>query len=582
MFAVVPFEDRLALLVRVVAVAAVLPACKGRSSHRTAPQADSAAQPAKERRAEFEIYAFAEVVGTIAPCGCTTEPLGGVQFAFGTIEASGRPKQRLVLEPGSFLFPHRGGPLWPEDEAGWEQAHQRAAVLQGRFSALGDHLVSGIGPSDLGSPQGREALDRYPMPRVAANVPGLGFSAHAIVPLESEGLTWRVGVTTVVDPSLPGAEALGTIDAPAPVLASTLAAMREAGSQLSIVLAHGRRPFAERLAQDVEGIDVVVVGVPEGVETERLGSPPVHQGSTLVLEPGTQLQTLSVLRLSVRADLAAVPSPAEWTLAPSVEALQQELTRLQERLAKFEADPSADAAYLGTLRKERDRLTAALRGESAVGPVTATLEQRKVTCRLPVDAPGARALATYEAGVAAQNEQRFRGVKAPAPAPGKPGYTGTQGCVDCHAEAVEFWETTRHAAAYATLVDGNKQYDLTCVGCHVTGYREPGGSEVVENAGLRDVQCEVCHGPGSLHVEDAGEDLSLIERDAPAQLCATECHTPEHSDTFEYEAYLRDILGPGHGEAKRQQLGAGPTGRALREAGLAAAGGSCKEKMMAH
>ena len=57
------------------------------------------------------------------------------------------------------------------------------------------------------------------------------------------------------------------------------------------------------------------------------------------------------------------------------------------------------------------------------------------------------------------------------------------------------------------------------------------------------------------------------------------CHTPEHSDTFDYEAYLRDILGPGHGEKAREKLGEGPTGHELRQAGLKKAGGACKKMM---
>jgi cytochrome c2 len=55
------------------------------------------------------------------------------------------------------------------------------------------------------------------------------------------------------------------------------------------------------------------------------------------------------------------------------------------------------------------------------------------------------------------------------------------------------------------------------------------------------------------------------------------CHTPEHSDTFQFEPYLRDVVGKGHGEARRTALGDGPTGRELRAAGLAKAGGACKK-----
>ena len=111
----------------------------------------------------------------------------------------------------------------------------------------------------------------------------------------------------------------------------------------------------------------------------------------------------------------------------------------------------------------------------------------------------------------------------------------------------------------------------------MTGFREPGGSEVVENEGLKDVQCEVCHGPGSLHAEDPENSLTgKIEPDSPPEICLT-CHTPEHSDTFDYEAYMRDIVGPGHGKVRRESLGDGPTGAELRAAGLAKAGGSCKK-----
>jgi hypothetical protein len=87
----------------------------------------------------------------------------------------------------------------------------------------------------------------------------------------------------------------------------------------------------------------------------------------------------------------------------------------------------------------------------------------------------------------------------------------------------------------------------------------------------------VCHGPGSLHVADGGADTKLIQLVPTADLCAGECHTAEHSDTFDYVPYLRDVLGKGHGEAARAKLGDGPTGAELRAAGLAKAGGACKK-----
>src|SRR5690349_7156829 len=51
--------------------------------------ADSGTPEPAERieRYEIDLFAFGRQLGTIAPCGCTTEPLGGLQFAFGYIDA---------------------------------------------------------------------------------------------------------------------------------------------------------------------------------------------------------------------------------------------------------------------------------------------------------------------------------------------------------------------------------------------------------------------------------------------------------------------------------------------------------------
>ena len=156
---------------------------------------------------------------------------------------------------------------------------------------------------------------------------------------------------------------------------------------------------------------------------------------------------------------------------------------------------------------------------------------------------------------------------------GAPTYVGMDKCEDCHDDAVKFWKKTVHAQAWQTLVDRGQQFDYECIGCHVTGFDKPGGTNLAHNEGLRDVQCEVCHGPASIHVAKGGEEKPLaVRRNPPQDYCASQCHTHEHSDTFQYEAYLRDIVGPGHGEDLRKKLGDGPTGHELRKAALDKAG----------
>jgi hypothetical protein len=67
-------------------------------------------------------------------------------------------------------------------------------------------------------------------------------------------------------------------------------------------------------------------------------------------------------------------------------------------------------------------------------------------------------------------------------------------------------------------------------------------------------------------VEKKGREKPVaIRTKTPESVCAR-CHNETHSDTFEYKAYLRDIIGPGHGEDAYDDLGPGPTAHELRQA----------------
>lgn len=543
-------------------------------------QADTQAQGSPERSERFEIdlYALGRQLGTIAPCGCTTDPLGGLQYAFGYIHETSELGLRLVLEPGSFLYPDPLGPEAPIDEAAWSQAEQRASLLHRRFSTL-DGLVSGLGPTDFASSAGAEALTRYPLPRVLANASDRPEGVASIRTIElGHGLV--ASVTSVVEPELGSASTAWAPGFPAtsdPLAALKLLQPELAKADLSVVMVHGSRKLAETIARELD-VDVVVMGgIQANPERSRMGSPAVQLGHAWLLEPGDRAQTIAHLTLSIDRSVPEGELPSEWTLLAPRTQREAELARLDEQLEKFAADPSADAAFVDRLKAERDTLKAGLDAiELPDAPVVVIPEQVKVSCRKPSDATTGQALTDYDAWVAEQNLARFTGVHAPAPAPGKPSYVGAEACADCHTEAVQFWEGTVHHGAYESLVEVNKQYDLSCVGCHVTGFRKPGGSEVVENELLRAVQCEQCHGPGSAHLDDPVPETIL--RSSPVSVCV-ECHTPEHSDTFDYDAYMRDILGEGHGASERAKLPAGPTGRELRAAGLAKAGGACKQPM---
>ncbi|MFN2136450.1 MAG: multiheme c-type cytochrome, partial [Candidatus Promineifilaceae bacterium] len=91
-----------------------------------------------------------------------------------------------------------------------------------------------------------------------------------------------------------------------------------------------------------------------------------------------------------------------------------------------------------------------------------------------------------------------------------------------------------------------------CASCHTTGYNAQGTQDGLEGMvgsfAFAGVQCEACHGPGSLHVNNPLSFSPVINRDSAA--CQS-CHTPdsiaavEASDGFIQHHEQYDDLFPG-------------------------------------
>ncbi|MCK5175505.1 MAG: hypothetical protein KAR47_19070 [Planctomycetes bacterium] len=130
------------------------------------------------------------------------------------------------------------------------------------------------------------------------------------------------------------------------------------------------------------------------------------------------------------------------------------------------------------------------------------------------------------------------------PPPDGAEYVGSETCAMCHEDEYEKWSSTRHSHAYQTLADAGSQHDPECIECHVVGMNyETGFVSQDSPKDLRDVGCEVCHGPRSLHVSAVSSDEPNPEPAMPLFKCG-QCHTPEHSLGFQdhekqYRAEIR-------------------------------------------
>ncbi len=120
-------------------------------------------------------------------------------------------------------------------------------------------------------------------------------------------------------------------------------------------------------------------------------------------------------------------------------------------------------------------------------------------------------------------------------------YIGWQRCGKCHRAEVKSWKRTRHARAYETLVEKNRQYNLDCLFCHVTGIDHRHKSAALSvSADLREVGCESCHGPGRAHAANPQKN-KLIYR--PGEKTCLSCHTKAHDPDFKYETDIKRTHG---------------------------------------
>jgi hypothetical protein len=315
-----------------------------------------------------------------------------------------------------------------------------------------------------------------------------------------------------------------------------------------------------------------------GAGLDAMGVPEAEAvGDSYLLVPGDQGQSVLKVSLHYRGGkLVDAVGPAR--AATEGQKLEARIAALKTDLARWEKDRDADPAFLqqnrdevARLEKERAELSASPLRTPAQGSWF-VLERILIKKALACDTEVVAAKRRYDDAVGELNRRAAAEEKPPPLPPGKAGYVGMEECASCHQKAVTFWQGTHHAQAWATLENIHKQWNRDCVGCHVAGWLEPGGSVFGNVDKFKNVQCEACHGPGSLHVDSDGKRRETLTRQPPAGFCAGRCHTPEHSDTFQYEAYLRDVLGPGHGDKVRARLGDGPTGGELRRAALEKAG----------
>ena len=147
-------------------------------------------------------------------------------------------------------------------------------------------------------------------------------------------------------------------------------------------------------------------------------------------------------------------------------------------------------------------------------------------------------------------------------------YVGVEQCMMCHLPHYDSWDETRMSKAFELLKPGvrteakvkagiDPDMDFTkeafCLGCHVTGFGKPGGFVDLETTpDLAGVQCEMCHGPGSIYskmmvkkkgtytLDDYKKKGGLTMPSEQNNICLEKCHNKDSPFVYTLEFNFED------------------------------------------
>lgn len=529
----------------VLALLALLVAgCPSKTPERRTPAAPTlTTQPAGEGVAHLLL--MADIRGVLRPCGCTPDlQRGGFDrlVPFLAAERARNPGAAL-LHAGPIFF--EGARVDPKKAAQRERQSEVAAQLL-RLTGV---EVAQLAAADVAAADGR--LDTLvagaQLPLTAANLELEGGPRAAPWTVKRVG-DLQIGVFALADPAQ--ADALGARGRVTDVdLAATRAVAALAPHVDAVVLLSelGLRE-TKRLVRRVSGVDFAVVGGmgehPAWLDEAEL------VGQTRVMQFHREGRYLGRLTIrAVRGQRAFVDasrvSPGE------LEALDERIARLRGQIATWEGQGEGDREVARGLRSARHHLASleAKRADLGESEVTVPTDASSFSFTLvplnwdlPQDDAALAIMDAFDEELAAINIAAAGSL--PEPAPGQAVYVGVEACYGCHEDTRAYYEADRHSHAWETLERGKKTFDAECVSCHVTGYGQAGGSLVGQTAGREDVQCESCHGPGSLHAEEG--DAALIVTGPPADTCV-QCHNKHHSPGFDFATYRQKLIVPGHG-----------------------------------
>ena len=500
-------------------LALFLPGCQ--------PEGPKPATPAKGNGAlHLGLVYTGNVLGTIDPCGCVKNQLGGLArraTLMDRLRDESASSHVLYVDYGNLLFPLGG-----LREIERDQLVAKARLLVTAQAKMGMAAYT-PGGNDLSGGFGtfQEIFSGIGVPVVSANLfdPRTG---EPLVPpsvvLDVGGVA--IGVTGVSEPFVPKDSVLAEevqVRDPFTSLEPVLADLR-AKTQRILILSRLRLEDRQKLAR-LPGVDFVI-GSQRAINTAAAWA----EGEALlsdVSDRGQQLGTLLVELFPGRRGYVSSGELTHWR--NDLDQVRQARAQAQERGADLAAAFDERAASLQSKLNEAERQNPY---RPAVLDVTQEIPEQHEHSLL-VDSFRQR----QETSAKALYGDPWEGFLK-----GKSRYGGDQSCRACHLPQHDFWSKTGHSNAFASLEKTHQGADQACLKCHTTAMTidwTPKGGWAPPF--FRNVQCEACHGGAAAH---AAEPLQIKPVWIPGKNVCVQCHGIQHGENFDFEKGLRKSACP--------------------------------------
>lgn len=420
-----------------------------------------------QQKPELVFLFTGQMYGYLQKCGCSNPQKGGLERRYNFLDwlRNGKGWEVLPLDLGDLAGPEKGK-LHKQSLLKYQVAMESLQTMDYRAIGVGKEefrfpLIDALATFSLQDAKAYPRVLNANLLNRDTNYPSADGEGSMLRSSEVyPGKSIKVGIASVTGKALiPEIQKIDPMAAFAPdtaeVLKESLAEIRaklKAPADLNVLLYQGELEDTAAVAKALPQFNIILCRSKESEPPAQVDS----VGNTLIVRVGHKGQNVGVLGVFREKD--------KLVFHYEKVAISEEF----ETPADQEANNPVLKKYDWYAKEVRDRGYLAQFPKSP-HPMTATFPDQKVS------------------------------------------FVGTGACLGCHGKEHLAWTNSKHSKAYDALETiakhpAMRNFDGECIVCHTVGFSYLTGFDgTPKTAHLKNVGCENCHGPGSLHTANPRE-----------------------------------------------------------------------------